>query len=131
MEVGLTELRSSAGTSSLQPWLTRWVNAITRTRPRPADWLCLALVGVAIGFWAQRIATSYDKWGLFRWIGLDWGFYFAQSLALRLDGPGAIYDLASLTAHQQALLPFTRDPAIPLAGGHVPYPPLFAWLLIP
>src|SRR5688572_28419294 len=94
-------------------------------------WACAALVVITSGLWLIHLQLSYARWGLFRWIGVDWGAYYAQSPVLLSVPPEAIYDLAALRRAHQALSAYTTDPTIPMMGGHVPYVPLFAWLFVP
>lgn len=92
---------------------------------------CLAVAVVAVGSWAEKIWAHYAEFGLFTWIGVDYGVYFAQATALRSGDAQGLYDLQVLERYHQALAAYTTDPEQPLRSGHVLYPPLFAWLFIP
>jgi len=87
----------------------------------------LALLAQWVGESWQGILAQ----GLFRSIGVDWGWYYAQSRALWLAPPGAMYRLDVLDAYLQPLAAYTAEPALALPPGGVPYPPLFAWLFTP
>jgi hypothetical protein len=96
-----------------------------------AWWLRLAAIGTLVLIWPWVILSMFPGQGLFRRVAIDYGFYFAQSSALWTGQPGAIYSLDALDQAIQVLTPYTFDPATPLTAGHVPYPPLFAWLFTP
>jgi Glycosyltransferase family 87 len=93
--------------------------------------VCPATIGAAVTFWGLRIWAHYSQVGLFRWLGSDYGIYFAQSAVLWSGNPQAIYDRQTLHQYHQRLTVYTSDPTRPLLSGPVPYPPLFAWLFTP
>jgi len=86
---------------------------------------------LAAATWAYNVWTVFTRFGLFRWVGTDWSFYYAQAMALRSGDPGALYRLSALTKYVQPLTAFTTQPGEPLRMGPVAYPPLFAWLVGP
>lgn len=91
-----------------------------------------AIVTVAsIMLWWLIIAHQLDQTGLFRWIGIDYGRYWAQAQLFWNGQQDAIYDTAALLVQSNTLLPYTADPAESLAPGPVAYPPIFAWMLWP
>jgi hypothetical protein len=97
-----------------------------------SDWLLrLSVIGTMLLVWPWVFQSMYPGQGLFRRVAIDFGFYFAQASALWVGEPGAIYNLAALNEQMQLLAPYTFDPSRPLTAGHVPYPPLFAWLFTP
>jgi len=77
------------------------------------------------------VLILYVGWGLFGWVGYDFGLYRSQS-AILLDGlPAKMYDAGLIGQYQQLLTAYTNHPDKPLLPGTVPYLPLYAWLLAP
>src|SRR5688500_712027 len=66
-------------------------------------WACASLALLTAVLWALQIQTSYARWGLFRWIGVDWGSQFAQARVFLSGPPEAIYNLAALRQAKQVL----------------------------
>jgi hypothetical protein len=108
------------------------VNAWAGVR-RVGWWRPLAFVVLCslLYLWVRALWQAYQRYGLFRSIGVDWSYYYAQSLVLRSGDPVDIYRLGALGEHLQVLAAFNVQPGVPLPAGHVPYPPLFAWLFTP
>ena len=108
---------------------TAVVGRLTTWRP-----VHLTIIGLAFVAWTVRAVMSYQDpsiGGLFRWIGIDFGFYLAQARAFAEGNVGAMYSVDVLGRYASSLAEFTNDPATPLAVGQVPYPPVFAWVLSP
>jgi hypothetical protein len=92
--------------------------------------LAAVFVGV-LGLWLHVIWSRFVVGGLFISLGADWALYYAQTAAFWGAGPPAIYDFTALGQYLQPLTAYTTVPGEPLPAGHVPYPPLFAWLFTP
>jgi hypothetical protein len=107
-------------TTALHAFLRR----ATRAWPFPLAAIALALYGAAF-------LRAFNRFGLFRGIGTDWSFYWAQARELRFGDAGHIYDLSALSAQVQVLAAFSRYADQPMAYAPVPYVPLFAWLFQP
>ena len=95
--------------------------------------LALALVVSAfLFFW-----RAYSATGLFVNIGMDYGLYLAQATVMGGDDPTKIYDKSvTNVAYRRLLDTYAHDPAYnPSTPGiwasHVPYPPVFAWMMRP
>lgn len=69
--------------------------------------------------------------GLFNWVGIDYGLFWAGARAFLKTGPASVYDLEVLTRHVQLLAPYYGPQAPPLQVGPVPYPPIFMLLITP
>lgn len=94
----------------------------------------LVVLAVFVLGWVWRAVETYQDpslGGLFRWIGIDFGWYLGQARAFAAGDIGALYSLDDLYRYQETLVTFTSDPHTALPAGHVPYPPIFAWLLSP
>ncbi|MHB1006826.1 MAG: glycosyltransferase family 87 protein [Chloroflexota bacterium] len=90
-----------------------------------------AVVFIFAFLWLLATWGVVSSTGLFRWVGIDYGFYYSQTRALWSGSPASIYDLTVLSRNLQDLVVYTTQPLKPLAAGPVPYPPLFAWLYTP
>lgn len=95
--------------------------------------LALSLVFSAAFFmWRVYAAT-----GLFISLGMDYGLYLAQATVMGGDDPAQIYDKSATNVVYRHLLDlYGHDPSYnPETPGnwasHVPYPPIFAWLMQP
>ena len=95
--------------------------------------LALALVVSAFLFLWRVNSTT----GLFLNIGLDYGLYLAQATTMGEDDPTNIYDKSAINvAYRRLLDTYAHDPSYnPATPGmwasHVPYPPVFAWMMQP
>lgn len=95
--------------------------------------LALALVVSAFLFLWRVNSTT----GLFLNIGLDYGLYLAQAATMGEDDPTKIYDKSAINvAYRRLLDTYAHDPSYnPATPGmwasHVPYPPVFAWMMQP
>jgi hypothetical protein len=90
--------------------------------------LRFALIGVLVILWVFFIMSVLKNTGLFRWLGIDYGFYYSQSVTLLSGDTKSVYSLPVLDKHLQELIGYTSQPGRPLDAGPVPYPPVFAWL---
>ena len=89
-----------------------------------ASALQLMLWGVALGFvWHTR--------GLFNWIGIDYGFFWAAGRAFLFDSPVSAYDVHAVTRYIQPLYAYYGPEADLLQVGPTPYPPIFVLLFTP
>lgn len=111
---------TSPGGCRAQPTSAR---SSTPARYRYGAW---GLVVVLLIVWAHRFWAIYQDWGLFAWLGNDFGFYWVQGVTWRTGGATAIYDLERTGQALQALGRYTRPEL--LQPGPVAYPPLFAAL---
>lgn len=95
--------------------------------------LALALVLSAMVFMWQ----AYAETGLFLNVGTDYGLYLAQATVMGQGDPTEIYDKSMTNiAYRHLLDTYAHDPGYdPAAPGiwvsHVPYPPIFAWVMQP
>jgi hypothetical protein len=81
--------------------------------------------------WFLELLSVGEAMGLFSWIGVDYGHYWAQARLL-LDGrPELMYSLAPLDWATQQLAGYAAPDYRPLHAGGSNYPPLFAWLFSP
>lgn len=93
--------------------------------------LALALVLSAILF----MWRTYAETGLFISLGMDYGLYVAQATVMGGDDPTKIYDKSMTNVVYRHLLDtYGHDPGYdPTTPGtwaaHVPYPPIFAWMM--
>lgn len=113
MRVDSTPLRPELA-SALKAWWWRW-----------------CIVALVSALWVYQVWYSYAGYGLFKGIAVDFGYYYAQVMALWSGEPARMYDLDALTRYHDALAIYTPDPTQSLEPSHVPYPPLFAWLFTP
>jgi len=99
---------------------------------RHAHWVLIVLSAALLGLWVIAVEQIYATWGLFRWLGNDFGIYFAQASVLRSGDPRGIYSLEALQPWYQQLYDGYSS-LLPDAARatHVPYPPLFSWLFRP
>jgi hypothetical protein len=86
------------------------------------------LAAVALAVYGAAFSRAFSRFGLFRGIGTDWSFYWAQARELQLGDAGHMYDPSALSAQVQPLAAFSRFADQPMPYGPVPYVPLFAWL---
>ena len=96
--------------------------------------LQVAFLVVFLGAWAGHAIQTYanaEIGGLFRWIGVDFGFYLEQVAELVHGRVDLLYSVDAESPYRAALAAWSSTPGIPLALGPVPYPPVFAWLLQP
>jgi hypothetical protein len=81
--------------------------------------------------WVLELLSVGETMGLFSWIGVDYGHYWAQARLL-LDGqPELMYSLAALDGTTQLFAGYATQAYRPLHAGGSNYPPLFAWLFAP
>ncbi|MBA2485612.1 MAG: DUF2029 domain-containing protein [Nitrospira sp.] len=95
--------------------------------------LALALVVSSLFF----VWRTYVETGLFITLGMDYGLYLAQATVMGGDDPTKIYDKSMINIVYRRLLDtyahdLSYDPGAPgIWATHVPYPPLFAWIMQP
>jgi Glycosyltransferase family 87 len=96
---------------------------------RQARWILLGLSAALLGLWLVALVQVYAGWGLFRFLGSDFGIYLAQANVLRSGDPRGIYSIEALQPRYQQLYD-SYSSVVPDAANatQVPYPPLFAWL---
>jgi hypothetical protein len=96
---------------------------------RQARWILLVLSVALLGLWLVALTQVYLGWGLFRFLGNDFGIYLAQAHVLRSGDSRGIYSIEALQPYYQQLYDsyFSVVPDAAKAT-QVPYPPLFAWL---
>jgi hypothetical protein len=96
---------------------------------RQAHWLLLVLSAVLLVLWVVALQQIYAGWGLFRFLGNDFGIYLAQAEVLRSGDPRGIYSIEALQPRYQQLYDSYFSAVSDTAKAtQVPYPPLFAWL---
>jgi hypothetical protein len=96
--------------------------------------LQIAFLFVFLAAWAVHAVATYldpELGGLFRWIGIDFGFYLAQANVLAHGDHSGIYSLEAAAPYRDALALYSNPPGVPLPPGPVPYPAIFAWLISP
>jgi hypothetical protein len=89
---------------------------------------------VLVAGWVVRAVMSYlspELGGLFRWIGIDFGFYLAQAGVFAHGDLAGLYSIQAATPYREGLAAYTTQPGLATPPGPVPYPPLFAWLISP
>ena len=88
-----------------------------------AAWLLpLAWLGAVVLVWRQR--------GLFDWLGIDYGFFWAAAQAYMHSGPLAMFDLDAIRREIQPLSAWYGPLSEPLKVGPTPYP-LLALAFVP
>lgn len=98
-----------------------------------ARMLAFALVLSAMVFMWQ----AYAETGLFLNVGTDYGLYLAQATVMGRGDPTEIYDKSVTNIVYRHLLDTYAhdpgyDPAVPgIWVSHVPYPPIFPWVMQP
>ena len=70
---------------------------------RQAHWILLVLSVALLGLWLVALIQVYVGWGLFRFLGNDFGIYLAQANVLRSGDPRDIYSIEALQPHYQQL----------------------------
>jgi hypothetical protein len=96
---------------------------------RQAHWILLVLSVALLGLWLVALQQIYAGWGLFRFLGNDFGIYLAQAEVLRSGDPRGIYSIEALQPRYQQLYDSYFSVMSDMAKAtQVPYPPLFAWL---
>ncbi len=96
---------------------------------RQAHWVLLILSSVLLVLWLIALQQVYAGWGLFRFIGNDFGIYLAQADVLRSGDPRGIYSIEALQPlYQQLYDSYSSAVSDTAKATQVPYPPLFAWL---
>jgi len=89
------------------------------------------VLGAVLVLWIIRIWLMVAQYGLFTAVGFDFGMYLAQVGALRSGDPVGLYQLDILDRYHQTLAVYGGPGGSVLQSAPVPYPPLFAWLLLP
>lgn len=95
--------------------------------------LQFALLAVFLALWAVHAVRTYNDpelGGLFRWIGVDFGFFYAHAQVFASGNLAGLYSLEAAAPYRDALAAFANAPGA-LPAGPVPYPPIFAWLISP
>jgi hypothetical protein len=83
----------------------------------------------------QLVWNLYSHTGLFLALGPDYGLYVAQAAVLQEGDPVRIYERVAIDRKYKDLLnEYAHDPSyrpgtLELWGTHVPYPPVFAWVM--
>lgn len=103
---------------------------VPRSVKRRLPWLYLA-ASLLVALWIGRAWLLFRDGGLFRVLGGDFVLFSSQALILRSGDTQSLYDLSRLDTYVQMLRVYTADPSQPLSTGPVPYPPIFAWLMVP
>ncbi len=93
--------------------------------------LPIAGILILVVFWIAWIDSFFVHWGLFPYIGADWGMFWAAAHTFRTNGPASVYDLHQLGEFSKPLGAFYGPDAGPLWVNPVPYPPFFMLLLWP
>jgi hypothetical protein len=101
------------------------------------QWLVRTLAAVLILLSIQLAWKAYTQTGLFIPLGSDYGLYLSQAMTLQEGDSPRIYDRNAIDRNYKALLnSYGHDPSYQpnrpdLWGTHVPYPPVFAWVMQP
>jgi hypothetical protein len=115
---------SSPGAQPLRLWRT-----FATSRP-----LQIAMLAVFLAAWGAHAIVTYNSaalGGLFRWIGIDFGFYLAQAEVFAHGNLAGLYSIDAAAPYREALAAYATTPGITMPAGPVPYPPLFAWMISP
>lgn len=84
-----------------------------------------------LGAWYLFISSVWRELGLFNWLGIDYGLFWAATRAFLFDSPVSAYDLGIVAKYLQPLLDFYGPNSPPLQIGPTPYPPIFLMLFVP
>jgi alpha-1,2-mannosyltransferase len=69
--------------------------------------------------------------GLFRWIGVDFGFFYAHAQVFAHGDLAGLYSLDAAAPYRGALATYSSSPGVAMPSGPVPFPPIYAWLISP
>lgn len=94
-------------------------------------WLGIAAAELLIALGLLALWDLGTRFGLFGLLGGDYAVYLAQALALRSGDPPGIYRREVLQGYAQAIIPGAWSSPALVGMVPAPYPPLFAWLVIP
>ncbi len=97
---------------------------------RPLQVALLAVFLAGWGFHAVRTFEDPVLGGLFRWIGIDFGFFYAHAQVFAHGDLAELYSVDAAAPYRDALAAYANG-AGPLPSGPVPFPPIYAWLISP
>jgi hypothetical protein len=96
--------------------------------------LQVALLAVFLAAWGLHAIRTYDDpvlGGLFRWIGVDFGFFYAHAQVFAHGDLAHLYSLDAAAPYRDALAAYSSSPGVTMPSGPVPFPPIFAALISP
>lgn len=96
--------------------------------------LQIGLLAVFLGGWGIHAIGTYNDpaiGGLFRWIGVDFGFFWAHAQVFAHGDLAGLYSLGAAAPYRDALAAYSSLPSVPMPPGPVPFPPIYAWLISP
>ncbi len=109
----------------------RWLPRVRRTKSgaQRSSLGDAAGAGLLFALWGMIILRLSMQFGLFRWIGVDFGLFWAAARLFFSAGPAAAYDLVALGETLQFLRHFYGPLGGDLIVGPTPYPPPFLALV--
>ena len=94
--------------------------------------LQLLLLAVFVAGWVVHAIGAYNHptlGGLFRWIGIDFGFFYVHGQVFASGDLANLYSVEATTPYRDALAAYSNVPGVAMPSGPVPYPPIYGWLL--
>ncbi len=96
--------------------------------------LQVLLLAVFLAGWGVHAVGTYGDpklGGLFRWIGVDFGFFYAHAQVFAHGDLAGLYSLDAAAPYRDALAAYSSTPGLAMPPGPVPFPPIYAWLISP
>lgn len=90
-----------------------------------------AVLGLQLTLWGLAVLGALLPRGLFDWLGIDYGLFWAATQAFWSNSPASAYDLQVVTQYVQSLAAYYGQLADALRVGPTPYPPVFVLLFTP
>ena len=82
-------------------------------------------------FWVPVLHGIWRDYGLFYFMGLDFGIYRSAAAAAITDGSSAMYDMDALASHARKLMAYYGPSARGLNVGPMVYPAVFLLPVLP
>jgi glycosyl transferase family 87 len=98
---------------------------------RPLQVAVLAVFLAGWGLHAFRTYNDPELGGLFRWIGVDFGFFYAHAQVFAHGDMASLYSVEAAAPYRDALAIYSSSPGVAMPSGPVPFPPIYAWLISP
>ncbi len=94
--------------------------------------LQLLLLAVFVIGWVVHAIDANDHptlGGLFRWIGIDFGFFYAHGQVFASGDLANVYSVGAAAPYREALAAYSNVQGVAMPSGPVPYPPIYGWLV--
>lgn len=94
--------------------------------------LQLLLLAVFVAGWVVHAIGTFNSpslGGLFRWIGVDFGFFYAHAQVFAHGDLANLYSVEAAAPYRETLAVYSSSPGVAMPSGPVPYPPIYSWLL--